>query len=138
MPRSSGVNLPGATTSWTGVNTFNNVVNMNQTVGFASALSLASALHTTAVTLTGGAVYHRCDTTAAAFTVTLPAGPIAGQVYVIKAINSTVGTNNLTISGNGHNIDAAATLVIATQYESVMLRYDASATVWEVLAQGAL
>ena len=48
------------------------------------------------------------NTTAGAFTVTLPATPAIGdQVFVVDSFN-TWGTNNLTIGRNGSTIEGAA------------------------------
>jgi hypothetical protein len=66
-----------------------------------------------------------CDATAAGFTVTLPATPVTGQMYNIKKIDSTA--NVVTISGNGQNIDGAASVPLAAQWQSWTLQYDGTA-----------
>lgn len=53
-------------------------------------------------------------------TVTLPtAAKAAGKLITCKAINAGVGTR--TVSGNGSNIDGAATWTTTTQYAAVRL-----------------
>jgi hypothetical protein len=74
------------------------------------------------------------DTSGGAFTVTLPASPVAGtQVIVADAANSW-GTNNLTVARNGQTIEGAATdLICDITGVSVQLIY--SGTTWQVFAQ---
>lgn len=70
------------------------------------------------------------DTTAGAFTVTLPASPAAGDyVYFMDAGNWA--TNNLTVARNGSTIEASATdLVLDVKGLMVQLIYDG--TTWQV------
>jgi hypothetical protein len=70
------------------------------------------------------------DTTAAAFTVTLPATPAAGDyVYFMDAGNWA--TNNLTVARNGSTIEASATdLVLDVRGLMIQLIYDG--TTWQV------
>jgi hypothetical protein len=49
-------------------------------------------------------VGYFCDTTSAAFTVTLPATPAAGAVIGITDYANTFATNNLTVGRNGSKI----------------------------------
>jgi len=44
------------------------------------------------------------DTSAGAFTVTMPANPKAGDQISFCDLMGTFGTNNLTILGNGNNV----------------------------------
>ena len=62
-----------------------------------------------ATAVTGGAYF--VDTTAAAFTMTLPAGPSVGDTVWITDAAGTFATNNLTVDGNGSNIHRQATAV---------------------------
>ena len=50
-----------------------------------------------------------CDTSAGAFTVTLPAAPTASQVVEIIDALGTFNTNNLTVGRNGRTIAGSAT-----------------------------
>jgi hypothetical protein len=56
-----------------------------------------------------------CDTTSAAFTVTLPAAPVIGDFISFIDYAQTFDTNNLTIGRNGKLIQgSAADLTVAT------------------------
>ena len=68
----------------------------------------------------------RVDTnTTGAFTVTLPAGHVAGDVVVIKDVVGNCGVDNCTIDANGsETIDGVATFVMTVNYQSVALVSD--------------
>jgi hypothetical protein len=66
-----------------------------------------TTVKTTGFTATAGEGYF-CDTTSAAFTVTLPASPSAGDLVGIKDYANTADTNNITIGRNGSNIEGVA------------------------------
>lgn len=68
------------------------------------------------------------DTTGGDFTVNLPATPTTGDTYAIK---KSVAANTLTFSGNGKNIDGAASLAITTQYTSITVIYNG--TEWSII-----
>lgn len=59
---------------------------------------------TTGFTAVSGNGYF-CNTTSAAFTVTLPAGPSAGDIVAIADYANTAATNNITVGRNGSKID---------------------------------
>lgn len=69
-----------------------------------------------------------CDSTAGAFTITLPGSPQTGQHFVIADISGTAVANNITINGNGHNINGSATSVLNQAYARADLYYTGS--VW--------
>ena len=71
------------------------------------------------------------DTSGGAITITLPASPATGQAYKIKDTGNGL-TNNVTISGNGKNIDGSSTASINTDYGALELVYDGTA--WYSLA----
>jgi hypothetical protein len=71
------------------------------------------------------------DTSATAITIVLPINPIKGDVYQVKDRTGNAGTNNITVSGNGKNIDGAATYPISTNYGSAIFAYNG--TTWSVL-----
>lgn len=63
----------------------------------------------------------------ASITVTLNQYPEDGERVTVKR-NTTAG--NVTISGNGNNINDASTYVMALNYEGVALVYSATSGVW--------
>ena len=77
------------------------------------------------------------NTTAGAFTVTLPASPSNGAQVIVADAAGTWGTNNLTVGRNGNNIaDVAQDLVCDISGASVQFVYNSSGTAsWEVFAQ---
>ena len=70
--------------------------------------------------------------TSAARTINLPAAPTTGNLYVIKDVTGGAGTNNITVSGNGNNIDGSATFIMNVAYEGAEFIYGASQ--WAVLS----
>ena len=82
-----------------------------------------TTVKTTGFTATAGEGYF-CDTTSAAFTVTLPASPSAGDLVGIKDYANTADTNNITIGRNGSNIEGVANdFVINIEGGSITLIY---------------
>jgi hypothetical protein len=82
-----------------------------------------TTVKTTGFTATAGEGYF-CDTTSAAFTVTLPASPSAGDLVGIKDYANTADTNNITIGRNGSNIEGVANdFVISVEGGSITLIY---------------
>jgi hypothetical protein len=67
------------------------------------------------------------SSTAAPRTLTMPASSlVTGQRWTFKDESGGAAANNITISGNGKNIDGAATYVITTNYGSVDVYYNGS------------
>lgn len=64
------------------------------------------------------------NSVAAATTVNLPASPSSNQVAVVKDGSGNAQTYNITVSGNGKNIDGASTSVIRVNYGSANFLYD--------------
>jgi hypothetical protein len=81
------------------------------------------SIKTTGFTAVAGEGYF-CNTTSAAFTVTLPASPSAGDLVGIKDYANTADTNNITIGRNGSNIEGVANdFVINIEGGSITLIY---------------
>ena len=84
----------------------------------------------TATTAVNGGAYF-CDTSSAAFTLTLPITPTAGDTVWIVDAKGTFNTNNLTIAGNGSNIHRQATDVTMNINDvSKMLVYHNASNGW--------
>jgi hypothetical protein len=83
---------------------------------------------TTGFTAVSGNGYF-CDTTSAAFTVTLPATPAAGDIVAIADYNGTATANNITVGRNSSNINGgAADFIISKNYAAISFVYvDATA-----------
>lgn len=62
-------------------------------------------------------------------TISLPANPTSNRRVAVKRMDA-IGANTLTIDGNGHNIDGAATAALAAQYEVLRLVYDTANAAW--------
>ena len=85
---------------------------------------------TTGFTAVSGNGYF-CDTTSAAFTVTLPATPAAGDIVAIADYNGTALTNAITVGRNSSDINGSATdLTISANYSAVTLVYVDATSGW--------
>jgi len=72
-----------------------------------------------------------CNTTSAAFTVTLPGSATLGDEISIIDASGTADTNNITINRNGHKIQGISEdLTISTERAAFTLVYFNSAQGW--------
>ena len=77
---------------------------------------------------------YACNTTSAAFSVTLPAAPAANDRIVINDYAGTFATNALTISHNGKNImGLAEDMTINTNNTSLTLDYIDATEGWRIV-----
>jgi hypothetical protein len=114
------------------------ISNQGTAAGFGptGAVSWDTTKKTTGFTAVTGVGYF-CDTTSAAFTVTLPATPSAGAVVGICDYANTFATNNLTIDRNGSKIGGvSANATISTNGVSVTFVYVDSTQGWIVTDSG--
>jgi hypothetical protein len=96
------------------------------------AVTWDTTVKTSGFTAVSGNGYF-CNTTSAAFTVTLPASPSAGDIVGIKDYANTAATNNITIGRNSSNIQGvAADFKISTTGGSVLLVYVDGTQGWKV------
>lgn len=72
------------------------------------------------------------STSSTANTVNLPASPTTGNTYIIKDATGNAATHNITVSGNGNNIDGASTFVMNVNYEGAVFVF--GATQWGAVA----
>lgn len=72
------------------------------------------------------------QTVAAAITVYLYASPVRGMRQRVSDVKRDSSTNNITINGNGHNIGAASTHVLAADAGSIEFRFNG--TEWNPIA----
>lgn len=137
-----GAALP-ATSGGTGLTasgSLGNVLTSNGTTWASSAPAAGGITYTVTKTANYTAVANDgvlTNTTAGAFTVTLPASPSNGAQVIVADAGGTWGTNNLTVGRNGNNIaDVAQDLVCDISGVSVQFVYNSSGTAsWEVFAQ---
>lgn len=69
--------------------------------------------------------------TGSATTVNLSSTLQTGRIVIIKDGKGDAGTNNITIQGNGKNIDGASSKVISTNYDVRRLIYNG--TEWSTI-----
>ena len=120
--------------------TSGNVLTSNGTTWQSTTPAAGGISYTTTKTSNYTAVANDgvlTNTTAGAFTVTLPASPSNGAQVIVADAAGTWGTNNLTVGRNGSNIaDVAQDLVCDISGASVQFVYNSSGTAsWEVFAQ---
>ena len=88
------------------------------------------SVQTTGFTAVAGRGYP-CNTTSAAFTVTLPATPSVGDTIILLDYAGTFDTNNLTVNPNSNKIEGGtANLLLTGDREGVTLTYIDSTQGW--------
>jgi hypothetical protein len=99
--------------------------------GTASGFGLTwQSVQTTSFTAVKGNAYP-CNTTSAAFTVTLPATPSAGDQVQVVDYAGTFDTNTLTLNPNGNKIEGGTiNLLLKGEREGVILTYIDSTQGW--------
>jgi hypothetical protein len=93
-----------------------------------------SAVTTNAILNTGSSYVLLINSPTAAVTITLPATPITGEAFKFKDVSGQALTYNITISGNGRNIDGFSTALINTDYGAMELVYNLGLNAWYTLA----
>lgn len=107
----TGHNFITGTTSVASTNTSKFITSLGRRV--------RTTVTTTSLTMVDGYDVIVIGTLSAPITITLPSGPTAGDTYIIKDQGGGSATNNITVSGNGNNIDGAASYTINTNYQSI-------------------
>jgi len=106
-----------------GINSCGTTLIDNGTFKNIGAVTWDTTAKTTGFTAVAGNGYF-CNTTSAAFTVTLPSSPTAGDTVGISDYANTADTNNITIGRNGSNIQGSANdFIINIEGASVLLIY---------------
>jgi len=104
--------------------------------GRSGSVDWQTSIKTSGFTAVSGEGYF-CNTTSAAFTVTLPASPSAGDIVSIKDYANTFDTNALTIGRNSSNIGGAAEdSIISTEGIALTLVYADVTKGWLVVDSG--
>ena len=98
--------------------------------GRSGSVNWDTTAKTTGFTAVSGNGYF-CNTTSAAFTVTLPLSPSAGAIVAVADYNGTAGTNVITVGRNSSNINgSAADFTISRNYAAISFVYVDSTAGW--------
>jgi hypothetical protein len=123
FPNADGSSGQALTTNGSGILSFS-------TISADGTADWDTSVKTTGFTATANKGYF-CNTTSAAFTVTLPATPSAGDEIILLDYAGTFDTNALTISPNGNKIEGATdNLQLSGEREGVRLVYIDSTQGW--------
>lgn len=125
---------PGSpTTGQAGFNTTLGVLETYNGTAWVSGGGLnLQAVQTAGFTAVAGNSYP-CNTTSAAFTVTLPASPTAGNQVGIFDYAGTFATNNLTLGRNGSNITGqTSNYLLSTNREALIITYVDATQGWVI------
>jgi len=79
----------------------------------------------------GVADYMIIVDTSAARTINLLASPTLGKTYIIKDYIGSASINNITVQGNGANIDGASSYLMNSNYSSITVIYNGTA--WSIV-----
>lgn len=88
---------------------------------------------TTPFTVSDGYFAIMVDTSGSAITINLPISPLRGDMYRVKDSAGNAATNNITLSGNGHDIDGNPSLTMNTNYGSVTVVYVNTVNKWMII-----
>ena len=75
--------------------------------------------------------YIAITTLSAPFTITLPSNPVNGDEYVVKDTTGNAAVSNVTVSGNGNNIDGASTFLLSQPYAGATFTF--AGAQWSVI-----
>lgn len=67
------------------------------------------------------------------FTINLPLGQTPGKFFFVKDFGGVALANNIIVSGNGNNIDGAASQTINTNFGGLQVIW--SGTSWSIIAR---
>jgi hypothetical protein len=143
LPKGTTAQRPG--TSITGMQRWNTTTGSIEvyngtawgSVGGGGGAGAWQSVKTSGFTAVSGEAYA-CNTTSAAFTVTLPASPAAGNYVQLVDYAGTWTTNNLTIDRNGSNINgSAANVAFTINRQAVAIVYIDATQGWICYSQGA-
>lgn len=103
--------------------------------GEAELLIYQTKYVTTSTAITVDDEYVVVDSSAGPITITLPVVSASddGLGFIIKDSSGTAAVNNVTINGNGKNIDGAGTYVMSVNYQGVQIIYSKDANTWSAV-----
>lgn len=89
--------------------------------------------HVTSISSAGGTYavladddYIAITLLAVPFQINLPATPTLGDTFTIKDTTGDAGTNNVTVSGNGNNVDGSTTFLLSQPYAAAIFTFTGS------------
>lgn len=85
-----------------------------------------SSLKTSNYTVTTGDYLIGIGTLSSTITVTLPSSPVKDDQYIVKDVNGYANKFNITVSGNGNNVDGKSSVVLYKKYAQITLTYTGS------------
>lgn len=88
------------------------LVTDSSVISVSSNTTIANTVDTVLVSSSGGTV-----------TITLPSSPNPNRKITIKDRTGNALTNNITVNGNGRNIDGSSTAILNTNRASIQLTY---------------
>ncbi len=75
-----------------------------------------------------------CDTTAGAFTLTLPANPVGGHKIIVKDVGGVFAASAVTVGRNGKTIETvAADWTLSSNRSSTVFQYNANTSDWMIV-----
>jgi len=113
------------------------LVDVNYVTGVTSNIKTnkyITTLVTSNITLDNTHYVILANSSGGTFTITLPSNPVDGQAYKIKDAGGDALTNNITISGNGKQIDSGSSATINTDYGALEFVYNSQLDKWFTLA----
>ena len=74
-------------------------------------------------TVVDGYDYLAVTALATPITIDLPATPTLGDTYTVKDTTGNAGTNNISVDGNGNNIDGASSFLLSQPYAAATFTF---------------
>jgi hypothetical protein len=106
-------------------------INGNLTIGAGVSNNLVSKTSSYNVQNTDYII--SIGTLSSSITITLPASPANGNTYIIADSKGSASSYQIVVDGNGHNIAGASTYNMDIRYESLMVVFDGTNSVWVVI-----
>jgi len=119
----TGTTIDGYTTILTG-NTENTRFIPNKMVHLSGQRQKLTSVSTTPYAVLASDFNIMVDTSTLAITVNLPATPTTGDAYRIKDSTGTASTHNITVAGNGSNIEGTSTKTINVNFDKLSVLYN--------------
>lgn len=100
-------------------------------IGATAGGSSSFTIEVISTTSTAAATNEVVSITAGSITVSAPATPTTGDWMYFKDTTGVATASNITISGNGKNIDGSSTFILSVNYAALFMVYNG--TSWMIL-----